>query len=136
MTAATAHPRGGHPVHVEAALRHLIRAAEDFIQGDGSRVEVDLDYCAALADLERAVDRAREVWARHRRGVLRPRGRRREGAARTPGAPRSPDAGQHPLTAAGDRRPDTAARHPHDTHVTTPAGPAAPVPHTRGEQHG
>ena len=127
MTAATAHPPGGHPVHVEAALRHLIRAAEDFIQGDGSRVEVDLDYCAALADLERAVDRAREVWARHRRGVLRPRGRRREGAARTPGAPRSPDALQHPLT---------AARHPHATHVTTPAGPATPVTQPHGDHHG
>ena len=136
MTATHAHSGADRAVHVEAALRHLIRAVDDFVQGDGSRVEVDLDYCAALADLERAVERAKDVWTRHRRGVLRARARRRGKAARSPGAQRSPDAGQHPLTAAGDRRPDTAARHPHDTHVTTPAGPAAPVPHTRGEQHG
>ena len=113
MTATHAHAPAGHAVHIEAALRHLIRAADDFVQGDGSRVEVDLDYCAALADLERAVERAKDVWTRHRRGVLRPRARRR------------------------DKAPDsTSARRPQDTDLTAAARPDSHLLQTLGEHHG
>ena len=112
MTATHARNGASRMAHIEAALRHLIRAADDFIQGDGSRVEVDLDYCAALSDLERAVERAQGVWARHRRGASDAGARPHEKAPCVPNARKPADADQHPRT--------TAARP--ETHVPTPRG--------------
>ena len=109
MTAAPARNGASRMAHIEAALRHLIRAADDFIQGDGSRVEVDLDYCAALADLERAVERAQGVWARHRRGASNAGAREHEKATRVRDARTPADADQHPLTTAA--RPEAHGPH-------------------------
>jgi hypothetical protein len=43
------------------ALRHLVQVGEAFIQGAGCRVEVDLDYCHDLAELEQAVEAGRRA---------------------------------------------------------------------------
>ena len=109
MTATHARNGASRMAHIEAALRHLIRAADDFIQGDGSRVEVDLDYCAALADLERAVERAKDVWTRHRRGASDAGARPHEKAVRAPTAARPASADPHPRTTAA--RPETHGPH-------------------------
>ena len=53
----------GRIVQLEETLQELIRAGEDFVRGPGCRVEVDLDYCAALAELEQVVEQSRNVWA-------------------------------------------------------------------------
>ena len=90
MPAAHARNGASRAAHIEVALRHLIRATEDFIQGDGSRVEVDLDYCAALADLERAAERAQDVWARHRSGAPQVGAHPQQKGARAPIAPACP----------------------------------------------
>ena len=90
MTAAHAPNGASRAAHIEVALRHLIRATEDFIQGDGSRVEVDLDYCAALSDLERAAERAQGVWTRHRSGAPQAAARPQHEAVRAPTVPACP----------------------------------------------
>jgi hypothetical protein len=46
---------------VSAALDTLVTACETFIQGAGCGVEVDLDYCAALAQIERATQQGKRV---------------------------------------------------------------------------
>ena len=49
---------------LEEALFGLISAGEDFIEGEGSQVVVDLDYCEALAQLEQAVEQGKRVYPR------------------------------------------------------------------------
>ena len=53
----------GRITQLETALHELVQAGEDFIHGPGCQVEVDLDYCTALAELEQAVEESRNVWA-------------------------------------------------------------------------
>ena len=53
----------GRITQLEETLQTLIRAGEDFVRGPGCQVEVDLDYCTALAELEQAVEASRHVWA-------------------------------------------------------------------------
>ena len=62
----------GRITQLEETLQALIRAGEDFVRGPGCQVEVDLDYCTALAELEQAVEASRHVWASPV-GAARPR---------------------------------------------------------------
>ncbi len=64
LTLEQARSTAGRMEQLEAALYELIRAGEDFLYGEGSRVEVDLDYCEALADLEEAIEQGRCVFPR------------------------------------------------------------------------
>ena len=63
----------GRITQLEETLQALIRAGEDFVRGPGCRVEVDLDYCAALAELEQAVEQGKRInptgEARHGHGA-------------------------------------------------------------------
>ena len=46
---------------LEAALHAIIKAGEEFIDGEGSQVEVDLDYCQALSALECAIEQSKRA---------------------------------------------------------------------------
>ena len=63
----------GRITQLEETLQALIRAGEEFVRGPGCRVEVDLDYCAALAELEQAVEQGKRIYprreARHGHGA-------------------------------------------------------------------
>jgi len=46
---------------LSAALNTLVTACETFIHGAGCCVEIDLDYCAALAQVEAAAQQGKKV---------------------------------------------------------------------------
>ena len=54
----------GRPDRLVQALAHLIQTGENFIEGAGCQVEVDLDYCRDLAALEQALAEGRRAMGK------------------------------------------------------------------------
>ena len=65
MTTHTqASPVDAHLEQLQQSVQALLAATEEFIEGAGRAVELDLEYCEALTMLEEAVAEVKETAGR------------------------------------------------------------------------